>query len=54
VRFYLPSTEPAYLRALRERLAAADVMLFSVLIDAGDIATPDEAQSEMDLAFTRG
>jgi sugar phosphate isomerase/epimerase len=51
--FHLPTTEPAYLQALRERLAAAGVTLFSLLIDAGDIAAPDDAQRAADLAFTR-
>jgi sugar phosphate isomerase/epimerase len=50
--FHLPTTEAAYLTALRERLAAAGVTLFSVLIDAGDIAAPDETQRAADLAFT--
>jgi sugar phosphate isomerase/epimerase len=51
--FHLPSAEPAYLQALRERLAAAGVQLFSLLIDAGDIAAPDEGRRAADLAFTR-
>ncbi len=41
--FHLPSTEPDYLAALRSRLEAADIELFSVLIDAGDVAAPDPA-----------
>lgn len=39
--FHLPTTEPGYLDALRATLAASGTKLFSLLIDTGDIATPD-------------
>jgi sugar phosphate isomerase/epimerase len=51
--FHLPATDAAYLRSLRERLAAAEIELFSVLIDAGDIVAPDQGQRDADIAFTR-
>jgi sugar phosphate isomerase/epimerase len=51
--FHLPATDAAYLHALRNRLADTGVDLFSVLIDAGDIATPDPAQRAVDTAFTQ-
>jgi sugar phosphate isomerase/epimerase len=51
--FHLPSTDAPYLQELRNRLADAGVELFSVLIDAGDIAAPDPAQRATDTAFTR-
>lgn len=51
--FHVPSTAPAYFEEFRERLASAGVELFSVLIDAGDIASPDAAQREADTMFTR-
>lgn len=47
--FHLPSTEPDYLAALRSRLEAAGVELFSVLIDAGNIAATDPAVLEGEL-----
>jgi sugar phosphate isomerase/epimerase len=50
--FHLPTSEPAYLQALRERLASSGVVLFSLLIDAGDIAAPEAAQRAADKAFT--
>ena len=51
--FHLPTTDAAYLHALRDRFAAARVELFSVLIDAGDIVTPDLVQRATDTAFTQ-
>ena len=47
--FHLPSTEPAYLGSLRAALAAAEVELFSILIDTGDIAHADPVQRAAEL-----
>lgn len=49
--FHLPSTEPAYLAELRAALTAADVELFSILIDTGDIASADAERREADIAL---
>jgi sugar phosphate isomerase/epimerase len=49
--FHLPTTDPAYLRTLRDRLQAAAIDLFSILIDAGDIAAADSAQRTADYAL---
>ena len=51
--FHLPTTDAAYLQALRDQLAAARVELYSVLLDAGDIVSPDPAQRAADMAFTQ-
>ncbi len=51
--FHLPSTEPDYLAALRARLEAAEIELFSVLIDAGDVAEPDSKVLEGELELIR-
>ena len=51
--FHLPSTEPDYLAALRSRLGAADIELFSMLIDAGDIVAPDPAVLAGELELIR-
>ena len=51
--FHLPSTEPDYLAALRSNLAAADIELYSVLIDAGDVTAPDPAVLEGELGLIR-
>ena len=51
--FHLPSTEPDYLAALRARLAASNIELFSVLIDAGDVSAPDPAALEGELELIR-
>ena len=50
--FHLPTRDAAYLGELRAALAAADVRLFSLLIDAGDITHPEHA--ERDLAWIAG
>lgn len=50
--FHLPTSEAAYLGDLRAALDAADVRLFSLLIDAGDITHPEHA--ERDLAWIAG
>ena len=49
--FHLPSTDAAYLERVRESLRASSVELFSVLIDAGNIASADPAQQSSDEAF---
>ena len=41
--FHLPSVEKTYLAELRAALASADVELFSLLIDDGDITHPSDA-----------
>ncbi len=47
--FHVPSAHPDYLRQLREALASADVELFSILIDTGDISSPDPERREGDI-----
>jgi sugar phosphate isomerase/epimerase len=51
--FHFPETSPEYLRSFRAALDAADVELYSVLIDAGDIATPDDQKRADDVQFTK-
>ena len=48
--FHLPSREPAYLQQLRTALEKAEVTLWQLLIDAGDITHPEHAAR--DLAWT--
>ena len=45
--FHLPSVEKAYLSELRAAIADADVELFSLLIDDGDITHPSEAERDI-------
>jgi sugar phosphate isomerase/epimerase len=52
--FHLPTTEPAYVQALRQALEAAGVELYSVLIDTGDIAAPDDEQRTADIRLIEG
>ena len=47
--FHLPTTEPGYLDAFREALRAAEVELYRLLIDTGDIAAPDPSQRAADI-----
>jgi sugar phosphate isomerase/epimerase len=49
--FHLPSLDAGYLAELRAALQAAEVELFSLLIDDGDIVHPTHA--ERDLAWIR-
>ncbi len=39
--FHLPTTEPGYLDDLRANLSKSGTTLFSLLIDTGDVASPD-------------
>ena len=46
--FHLPSREPAYLHQLRNALERANVTLWQLLIDAGDITHPDHAERDLE------
>lgn len=50
--FHLPSRAPAYLHQLRTALDSAQVTLWQLLIDAGDLTHPAEA--ERDIAWVEG
>lgn len=52
--FHFPSTDPDYLAELKAAAQDADVELFSVLVDAGDITHSDPVQLEKELAWIRG
>jgi len=45
--FHLPSREPAYLHQLRSAVEKAEVTLWQLLIDAGDITHPTQAEQEI-------
>lgn len=47
--FHLTTTDDATLDAFKHKLHAAGVELYSVLIDTGDIAAPDDAHREADV-----
>jgi sugar phosphate isomerase/epimerase len=44
--FHLPSLEVAYLEEMRQALEDAEVELFSLLVDAGDIVAPEAGGAE--------
>jgi sugar phosphate isomerase/epimerase len=52
--FHLLTTEPVYIRALREALQAAGVELYRLLIDTGDITAPDPSQRAVDIRIIDG
>jgi sugar phosphate isomerase/epimerase len=51
--FHFPRTDRAYLREFRDRMAAADVRLLTLLIDEGDISAADPSVRERDLVRIR-
>ncbi len=46
--FHLPSTDPSYLETLKQRLQSAQIELFGILLDTGNIASSDAAQIAAD------
>lgn len=52
--FHLPSTDDTYLDELRGALDAANVELFTLLVDAGNITAPDPQTRAEDEAFIAG
>ncbi|MEO8393136.1 MAG: TIM barrel protein [Chloroflexota bacterium] len=46
--FHFPSRDPGYIGELRAALKAADVEVFSLLIDDGDIAHPTDSQRDLE------
>ncbi|MCH8296014.1 sugar phosphate isomerase/epimerase, partial [Candidatus Poribacteria bacterium] len=51
--FHFPTLDEDYISDLRSALKEADVELFSILVDAGDITHPDSAKREKDLQWIR-
>jgi sugar phosphate isomerase/epimerase len=51
--FHLPSTDGEYLEKFKGALQQAEVKLWSVLIDTGDIASPDDAKRNSDIQETK-
>jgi sugar phosphate isomerase/epimerase len=52
--FHLPSVGGEYLAEVRVAADAADVELFSILIDTGDISSADEARRRSDMRLIEG
>lgn len=52
--FHIQDTSSAGLAALREAISAANVELFSILIDTGDISNPDPERRSADIAMIKG
>lgn len=47
--FHLPSTDATYLQTFRQALKENNIKLSSLLIDTGDIASPDDAKRNSDV-----
>ncbi len=47
--FHLPSTNSEYLQDFKQALQKANITLYSLLIDMGDIASPDDTKRNKDL-----
>ena len=52
--FHFESTDDAYLQRLRDAVEQADVELFSILIDTGDITSAGSPEREADFETIRG
>ncbi|UVI27625.1 sugar phosphate isomerase/epimerase family protein [Paenibacillus spongiae] len=51
--FNLPETSAEYLGKLRQAIQAAGIRLYTLLLDYGDIASPDPARRTADIAFMK-
>lgn len=51
--FHFPRTDADYLRAFRDRMAAAEIQLLTLLVDEGDVSAADPTARERDLARIR-
>jgi sugar phosphate isomerase/epimerase len=52
--FHIPATDAGFIGALRRALAQAEVELFSILIDTGNIATADASCQAADMRTIKG
>ncbi|MCY3902373.1 MAG: TIM barrel protein [Caldilineaceae bacterium] len=53
VHFHFPTVDTPYLDELKSAIGQADIELFSVLIDAGDVTDPDDATRAGEMAWIR-
>lgn len=52
--FQFPSTDEAYLLKLKDSFEKAGVGFLTLLVDYGDISSPDEVRRDSDIAYLRG
>jgi sugar phosphate isomerase/epimerase len=52
--FHLPSTEANYLQTFRQALQKSEIKLSSLLIDMGNIASPDDKKRNTDVQAIKG
>ncbi len=51
--FHFPSTDDAYAAKLKQAFSDASVQFHTLLVDYGDISSPDEQRRQSDIAFLR-
>ncbi|GIQ69515.1 sugar phosphate isomerase/epimerase [Xylanibacillus composti] len=51
--FHFPSTEEEYLSQLKQAFADAEVRFHTLLVDYGDISSPEEERRRSDMAYLR-
>ncbi|MCD1257592.1 sugar phosphate isomerase/epimerase [Paenibacillus athensensis] len=49
--FHFPSTTDEYLRELKQAFLAADIVFHTLLVDYGDISSPDEERRASDIRY---
>lgn len=52
--FHFPSREEAYLQALRQAFEEAKIGFHTLLVDYGDISSPDPVRREADIQYLKG
>ncbi|MDF2837588.1 MAG: Xylose isomerase domain protein barrel [Paenibacillus sp.] len=52
--FHFPSREEGYLALLQQSFADAGIVFHTLLVDYGDLSSPDAARRESDLAYLTG
>ena len=53
VHFHFPTADTPYLEEMKSAIGQADIELFSVLIDAGDVTDPDDEARADEMAWIR-
>ncbi|MFC0213666.1 sugar phosphate isomerase/epimerase family protein [Paenibacillus chartarius] len=52
--FHFPATEEAYVKKLKAAFEASGVIFHTLLVDYGDISSPDEGRREADIRYLQG
>jgi sugar phosphate isomerase/epimerase len=52
--FHFPSREPSYLSSLKRSFEDAGIVFHTLLVDYGDLSSPDAARRESDIDYLKG